>query len=444
MNAVLHGLAPYYGAVTALVDYFFDTLWMGAVIAALTAVVLRWWKPLDAAARYAVWCVALLAVAIGPLATVAVQHWHDPLLVTISVRQQSVASAVDTYLSGPAPVLHAPLGIALPDAVGLALIVVWLTVASIGFARVAAGAFALSRLKRDALPLSPDLRDGLALWRARSDAAGPLRTRLCVSDRVDVPVAVGLFDRMVVIPDHLLDAFEPADIDRFVLHELAHIERRDDWTALAQRVVQTMLFFNPAVHFIARLLDLEREIACDDRVVTATHDVRSYAAGLTRMAESTAWPHHGLATPAIFVTRKQLSLRVEQLLATGRIVTPRVALAPAMAVLAVSACIVAVAAPFSPSFAAAPRGGQIKMSTAKVVVIQQEHATTPGRERHSVFYLQSGPVEEQRVYAATPEQMSALIKELAAKKRFPASTDFPLLLKSLKSERSEPKLPPRR
>src|ERR1700676_2259808 len=68
MNAVLH----------ALVTYCVTALWMGAAITALTALVVRFWKPLDAATRYAVWYVALIAVVLGPLATTVAMEYTRP------------------------------------------------------------------------------------------------------------------------------------------------------------------------------------------------------------------------------------------------------------------------------------------------------------------------------------------------------------------------------
>jgi beta-lactamase regulating signal transducer with metallopeptidase domain len=387
VNALLHALAPYHGVVAAAIAYVVDALVLGVAVVGLTALVLRFWKPLDAAARYAAWYAALIVIAVGPFVALAVQHWRGAGAATLPLQHvpaslASFGAAESSTNSGPA--------VGVPELLGLIVVAAWLVAAAVGALRLAAGAVALARLKRDALPLSPERRGALPLWGAHDDGDGAIRRRLCVSDRVDVPVAVGLFDRMVVIPDHVLDAFEPGDIDRFILHELAHLERRDDWTALVQRLVQTVQLFNPAVYFIARRLDLEREIACDDRVVAATHDVRSYAVGLTRMAESTAWPHHGLATPAIFVTRKQLSLRVEQLLARRRLVAPRAVLGPAVVAFAASACVVAAASPFSPSFALAgafdgggapggppqrPRGRALELVTGR------EEAQRPLRSR---------------------------------------------------------------
>jgi beta-lactamase regulating signal transducer with metallopeptidase domain len=353
MNAVLHALAPYQGAAVALVGYLVAALWMGAAITALAALVLRVWKPLDAAARYAVWYVALIAVVLAPLAgSIAIQHVRIEHGSAPAGAQAVTAPVRIVHLAGPAAAVVAAQNrraqIAVPPWLAYAAAAMWLLVVLAGAARFVAGAVVLARLKRDALPLAPERRAALPLWRMHASAAGARHARLCVSDRVDVPVAVGLFDGMVVVPQHVLDEFEPGDVDRFVLHELAHLERRDDWTAVVQRLIQIAMFFNPAVHVIARRLDLEREIACDDRVVSATSDVRSYAVGLTRMAESTAWPHRGIAAPAIFVTRRQLSVRVEELLTRRSTVARRVAIAPAAVALAASLGVVALAAPLVP------------------------------------------------------------------------------------------------
>jgi hypothetical protein len=172
--------------------------------------------------------------------------------------------------------------------------------------------------------------------------------RLCVSPDVAVPVAVGLFDGMIVMPDHVLETFTTGDIDRFTLHELAHLRRRDDWTCMAQRLIGALLFFNPLVAFVARRLDLEREVACDDWVVSLTHDVRPYAVGLTRMAEATARGHRPIAAPAVFATRKSLSIRIERLLTRRRDARPRLSASPLTLSVAASVALLAVVAPLAP------------------------------------------------------------------------------------------------
>lgn len=420
MTAVTHALAPFQGVAQALMTYCLTALWMGVVIALLAALVVRLWKPLDAATRYAVWYVALVAVVLGPLATtVAIQYaHHEPSFDEVAAaltRAHDLRAPVKLALPAPRP------QIAIPPFVAYGGAALWLLVVLGGAARFAAGVAVLARLKRDSLPLAPERRAELSLWNARAGARNARHARLCVSDRVEVPVAVGLFDGMVVLPQHILDTFEPGDVDRFVLHELAHLERRDDWTTAFERLAQIALFFNPVVHLIARRLDLEREIACDDRVVTTTLDVRSYAVGLTRMAQATVWPLDAIAAPAIFVTRKQLSLRVEELLARRRFTAPRVAIAPAAVALAASLGVVAVAAVHAPSVDA---GAVSRVRAQELTGIRETHVILVDRNgkktevrdkraRVMVLHGDMKTLDDSRLLDGfTPERVHALIKKL--------------------------------
>ena len=65
---------------------------------------------------------------------------------------------------------------------------------------------------------------------------------------VSVPVALGLSDSVVLIPEELSNQLEESELDQIVLHEAAHLVRRDGWSNLVQRVFVAALFFNPAVH----------------------------------------------------------------------------------------------------------------------------------------------------------------------------------------------------
>jgi beta-lactamase regulating signal transducer with metallopeptidase domain len=402
--------------------YCLTALWMGAVIALVAALVVRFWKPLDAATRYAVWYVALIAVVLGPLATTVAMEYTRPApriadVAAALTASQELRANVNVTLPSTRP------QIPIPPLVAYGAAALWLLVVLAGAARFGAGVLVLARLKRDALPLAPERRAALSLWNAHADAPSARRARLCVSNRVEVPVAVGLFDGMVVLPQRILDTFEPGDVDRFVLHELAHLERRDDWTAVFERLAQMVLFFNPAVHFIAHRLDLEREIACDDRVVTATSDVRSYAVGLTRMAESTAWPHNAIAAPAIFVTRKQLSLRVEELLAGRRFTAPRVAVAPAALALVASLGVVAAAAAHAPSVDvggaphAMPREFTRIQETKLIMLDRSGKRTTVDTKRARVMVVHGDARMLNEIRArdtASPEHLHALLKKLEA------------------------------
>ncbi len=253
----------------------------------------------------------------------------------------------------------------VPGYVALGLFAAWALAALALLVRLGISLYRLERLKTDALPLPIDYRERLAKW-AAADKGGR-EVRLCICDQIEVPVAVGLFDSMILIPQHLLDTLSQDEIDQIMLHELAHLRRADDWTNGVQRLIQALFFFNPAMLFIAQQLDLEREVACDDWVVRQTSSVRPYASCLTKMAEVTAWPHRAMAAPGVFVTRRGLSVRVERLLRAGRDIRTSISFGPAGTVVAAFVVLFFVLQTVAPSFA----------FTQEDVVIPAQHVQVP-------------------------------------------------------------------
>ena len=355
-------------ALMIVVATLFNSLWVSALLAFATWALLNYLPNINATTRYAAWCIALAASLVVPLATAfpqisfqgpAVQRQSVIPAVTQTHAQkapahtvsapQSAAAAVQQQAAEPALRLPSRVHFALPAPVAVTIFSAWIAIALFLLIRLAVNLYRLEALKRDALPLSLDYREHLARWTHAEK--GGRDVRLCVSGHIEVPVAVGLFDSMVLIPRHLLETLSEKEIDQITLHELAHLRRADDWTNGFQRVIQAIFFFNPAILFMAQQLDLEREVACDDWVLHETGDVRPYASCLTRMAEVTAWPHRALAAPGVFITRRGLSIRVERLLRAGRNVRTSVSFGPAGAVAAALIVLFFIAESVAPSFA---------------------------------------------------------------------------------------------
>jgi hypothetical protein len=108
-----------------------------------------------------------------------------------------------------------------------------------------------------------------------------------------------------------------------LLHEFAHLQRRDDWTNLAQKLLRTLFFFHPAVWWIEKQLCLERELACDDVVLAKTHNPRGYAECLVsliekRMQKQGAHDSFGRRSmtlaQAVIGHARQISIRLAQIL----------------------------------------------------------------------------------------------------------------------------------
>src|SRR5207244_387246 len=111
------------------------------------------------------------------------------------------------------------------------------------------------------------------------------QARLLVSNEIASPMAVGFLRPAVILPETLLSEFTEAELDHVLLHELAHLARRDDWTNLLARLAGATLALHPVAAWVLRRIEREREIACDDWVVAMTGSARPYAASLARLFE---------------------------------------------------------------------------------------------------------------------------------------------------------------
>jgi hypothetical protein len=175
---------------------------------------------------------------------------------------------------------------------------------------------------------------------------------LCTSAEVQVPTAIGFFDPAVVIPAWLLQDLSAEELNQIVLHELAHLRRRDDWTNLVQQIVKALFFFHPAVWWIEKKISLEREMACDDAVLAATEKPRAYAECLAHLVERTFIRRSLALAQAALGRVRHTSLRVAQILNPNRPAAAKHSLKPALALIAICAVGSAVVASREPQLVA--------------------------------------------------------------------------------------------
>ena len=174
----------------------------------------------------------------------------------------------------------------------------------------------LRSLKRTGIVPPPDLKLNFDEWVIGCAVRRPVR--LLLSDRVKSPIAVGFRHPAVIIPRSMVGHFATDDIDHLLLHELAHLARRDDWTNLAARLAWGLVLFFPVAAWVLRKIDEEREMACDDWVVSTTGAAKSYAISLSRLLEfRLARPCELLAT-GIGGRDSQFGNRIERLLRATR------------------------------------------------------------------------------------------------------------------------------
>src|SRR5438552_8173590 len=132
---------------------------------------------------------------------------------------------------------------------------------------------------------------------------------LLESSLVRIPTAVGCLRPMILLPASTLTGLTPQQLETILVHELAHIRRNDYLLNLVQTVIETLLFYHPAMWWVSSQVRVERENCCDDLTVSTTGDATVYARALTQM-EKLRQPTPSLAIAA---TGGSLSNRIHRL-----------------------------------------------------------------------------------------------------------------------------------
>src|SRR5687768_2508429 len=88
---------------------------------------------------------------------------------------------------------------------------------------------------------------------------------------------------VILLPASALTGLTTSQLELILAHELAHVRRFDYLVNLLQTIVETLLFYHPAVWWVSGRIRLEREHCCDDAAVAACGDVLSYARALTEL-----------------------------------------------------------------------------------------------------------------------------------------------------------------
>jgi len=109
------------------------------------------------------------------------------------------------------------------------------------------------------------------------------RVRLFISDHVSGPMTLGALRPIVLVPLGFLTSLPSAQVEAILLHELAHIRRHDFLFGLIQTAIKTVLYFNPTVLILSRLIDDDREQACDDIAVQICGRPTDLARGLAAL-----------------------------------------------------------------------------------------------------------------------------------------------------------------
>ena len=281
-------------------------LWQGAAVAALLALTLLLLRRATAGARYLAACGALLLMTAAPVLT----YWHlapptgSPQRASAGLPElPDIAPSGNVGVSAPAAdpsaarVSPRPLPLLPPAAprpwharamhwieANLRWFVgAWFCGVLCLSIRLLFGWRGVRRIRRSGVGASETLQNRLKGIAGRLSVARPVR--LLTSAIADAPVVIGWFRPVVLFPASVLTQLPPLQLEAILAHELAHVRRHDYLVNLFQTVVETFLFYHPAVHWVSHRVRVEREHCCDDLAVSACGDSALYARALARLAE---------------------------------------------------------------------------------------------------------------------------------------------------------------
>ena len=197
------------------------------------------------------------------------------------------------------------------------------------------------------------------------------RVSIFTSRKVSMPMTVGSFRPIIILPPDLARNLSAAEFESIIAHELAHIKRWDYLTNFLQRLVQSYLFFHPAVWLIGKQLMIERELACDDWAVKTCEPYR-YASCLTKLVELLSEGKPLVTATGILFGKHVISRRVEMILNRDRNTTTAVSKPALMYTIGLAVVFISMCVLISPVIALPLAQGRDQKQSKK-----QEKAAPP-------------------------------------------------------------------
>jgi beta-lactamase regulating signal transducer with metallopeptidase domain len=272
-------------------------LWQGLLVAAGVELLLALLPLRRAVARYALLVLGLALMALCPLVTFLAWDVSSTAVRrgTAVAKNDAPAEPFARQLAAPVvkadqPTAAEPTSPAaeetvswwatLPDVGMLSpyCLLVWLAGVLVMSGRLTLSVIGIRVLLGSRQPISADLLACAgSLGRRLGMASLP---EVSLSERVGEAIVVGLWRPLVVLPLAWAMEMPPDALTAVIAHELAHVRRWDLWVSLAQRVLETLLFYHPAVWWLSRRVSLERELCTDELAVAATGQRVAYAGTL--------------------------------------------------------------------------------------------------------------------------------------------------------------------
>ena len=296
----------------ALIFYVANAVWRIPVVAVGAAILTRV-GALGPVGRHRVWLAALaLAVTLPALPGAEALRLIAPTVVA------------PPPLSSPSPTMALPVSQTAPPPAALfppmqldaetarLILAIFGAAAALSLIRLATAWRGAVRLARgsDPLALAPTVAAGLDRM-ARAWAVPPPPVR--VSADIRGPVVAGAFSPMILVPRAFARLPEDEQ-SAALLHELAHVVRRDFAVNLACEAVSLPACWHPVIYEIKAGVRRSRELACDAMASAAMESPHAYARRLIALARAFGPPEETSAALVGLIGASSLEERLMHLI----------------------------------------------------------------------------------------------------------------------------------
>lgn len=264
------------------------SLWQGLILALLTAAVLVFTHKSSARVRYNLLISCLMLFSVSVFASF-IYEWQsadaavDTGVVTAADRlanafpwssgtlpaQDSVGN--DSIAAVQQPWVWLQQGLSFFNSYASTIVLLWLLVIAAKSVQLFAGLYSIKRIRQTKIssagPYWENRLQQLAIQFGIYKMVAIVQSGL-----VNVPMVVGYFKPLILIPVGLLNNLSKEEVDAILCHELAHVKRRDYLVNILQSFMELLFFFNPAVSWLSGLIREERESCCDDLAVLNTNN----------------------------------------------------------------------------------------------------------------------------------------------------------------------------
>ena len=296
-----------HGLLDSLGWALIHSLWQGCLAALFVFGFRTLFKHVKPALRYAVQISALFAVFFAFISTVILYQTHA-MPSTASSTKLAFSIPLPTQISLPVLEAASLTGVSSTAVENFQIVgelgqmtpvisLLW----CLGFfylmLRYIAAYILTQRLRKTGLsPVPSDWTDRFNTLLLNTGVSQ--RVDLFISAHIQGPMTLGFFKPVVLVPVSFFTRLTQDQIEAVLLHEIAHIHRHDYIINLLQMMIKSIFFFHPAVHYISRQIDEDREQACDDISVAQTRDPKTLARGLAtlRLMQNQAQPRIALSS----------------------------------------------------------------------------------------------------------------------------------------------------